>query len=100
MEKNPTIVNFPVKEIEFGDFLSAEAKEKYKNTCTTYDLIANVVHEGSPKTGTYKVHVLNKGSNNWFELQDLHVSKVLPEILPLSEAYVQIYERRQTAKNK
>ena len=35
------------------------------------------------------------GSNNWYEMQDLHVSKVLPEILPLSEAYVQIYERRR-----
>ena len=97
VEKNPTIVNFPVKEIEFGDLLTAEAKEKYKNMNTTYDLIANVVHEGSPTTGNYKVHVLHKGSNNWFELQDLHVSKVLPEILPLSEAYVQIYERRSSS---
>lgn len=98
VEKNPTIVNFPVKEIEFGDLLSAEAKEKYKNVSTTYDLIANVVHEGLPTSGTYKVHTLHKGSNNWFELQDLHVSKVLPEILPLSEAYVQIYEKRSTVK--
>ena len=27
-------------------------------------------------------------------MQDLHTDKVLPEILPLSEAYIQIYERR------
>ena len=34
------------------------------------------------------------GSGKWFEMQDLHTSLVLPEILPLSEAYIQIYERR------
>ena len=115
VEKNPTIVNFPVKGIDFGDFLTSEAKEKYKGTSTCYDLVANVVHEGQPSNGIYKAHVLHKGksifhpnsikninfviflfsgSNNWFEMQDLHVSKVLPEILPLSEALVQIYERR------
>ena len=42
----------------------------------------------------YLINILFSGSNNWFEMQDLHVSKVLPEILPLSEALVQIYERR------
>ena len=116
MEKNPTIVNFPVKGIDFGDFLAPEAKEKYKGTSTSYDLVANVVHEGQPTGGIYKTHVLHKGkkffhvsqnflynnfifsltgSNNWYEMQDLHVNKVLPEILPLSEALVQIYERRK-----
>lgn len=95
LEKNPTIVNFPVKGIDFGDFLAEDAKEKHKDVNTSYDLIANVVHEGLPTSGIYKVHVLHKGSNNWYEMQDLHVSKVLPEILPLSEAYVQIYERRR-----
>jgi hypothetical protein len=61
VEKNPTIVNFPVKGIEFGEFLTDEAKEKYKDVSTTYDLIANVVHEGSPKDGTYKAHILHRG---------------------------------------
>ena len=92
VEKNPTIVNFPIKSIEFGDLLSADLKEKYPNG-GTYDLMANVVHEGNPTSGSYKVHVLHKGSGKWFEMQDLHISKVLPEILPLSEAYVQIYCR-------
>ena len=61
VEKNPTIVNFPVKNIDFGDLLTEEAKEKHKGMSTTYDLVANVVHEGLPATGTYKVHVLHKG---------------------------------------
>ena len=33
------------------------------------------------------------GSGKWFELQDLHIDKILPEVLTLSEAYVQIYYR-------
>jgi U4/U6.U5 tri-snRNP-associated protein 2 len=64
VEKNPTIVNFPIKSIEFGDFLTEEAKEKYPNGAP-YDLIANVVHEGLPKTGTYKLHILHKGKYEW-----------------------------------
>ena len=35
------------------------------------------------------------GSGKWFEMQDLHTNQVLPEILPLSEAYIQIYELRK-----
>ena len=39
------------------------------------------------------------GSGKWFEMQDLHVDKILPETLPLSEAFIQIYEL-QSNKNK
>ena len=60
VEKNPTIVNFPIKSIEFGDFLTDEAKKRYPNGAP-YDLIANVVHEGAPTSGTYKLHILHKG---------------------------------------
>ena len=60
VEKNPTIVNFPIKSIEFGDLLSPELKEKYPEG-GSYDLMANVVHEGEPKGGTYKLHVLHQG---------------------------------------
>ena len=60
MEKNPTIVNFPIKSIEFRDFLTDEAKEKYPDGAP-YDLIGNVVHEGAPTSGAYKLHSLHKG---------------------------------------
>ena len=60
VEKNPTIVNFPIKSIEFGDFLTDEAKLQYPNGAP-YDLIANIVHEGAPTSGTYKLHILHKG---------------------------------------
>ena len=47
VEKNPTIVNFPLSHIEFGDLLSEDVKDKH-DAGTTYDLIGNVVHDGSP----------------------------------------------------
>ncbi|KAJ8870239.1 hypothetical protein PR048_029260, partial [Dryococelus australis] len=57
-EKNPTIVNFPVKNVDFGDILTQRIKEQHKNTM--YDLVANIVHDGEPMKGTYRVHVLHK----------------------------------------
>jgi len=93
VEKNPTIVNFPVKGIEFGDLLSDEDKAKHKEG-TTYDLMANIVHDGSWEKGSYKVHLLHKGSGQWYEMQDLHVTSILPQMITLTEAYIQIYERR------
>ncbi len=93
-EKNPTIVNFPVKEINFGELLSPDVRAKHKHT--TYDLIANIVHDGepSPGKGTYRCHILHKGSGKWFEMQDLHVVDILPQMITLTEAYIQIYELR------
>lgn len=97
VEKNPTIVNFPVKNVDFGDILTQEVKERY--TSTTYDLVANIVHDGEPGKGTYRVHVLHKGSGKWYEMQDLHVTDILPQMITLTEAYIQIYELKETKQD-
>lgn len=58
-----------------------------------YDLIANVVHDGEASAGgkgTYRVFVLHKGTSKWFEMQDLHVTEVLPQMITLSESYIQV----------
>lgn len=89
-EKNRTIVNFPIKNIDFGEYLSAEAKTRHKNTI--YDLVANIIHDGEPDKGTYRMHVLHKATGQWFEMQDLHVTEILPQMITLSEAYIQVYE--------
>ncbi|XP_059473483.1 U4/U6.U5 tri-snRNP-associated protein 2 [Neocloeon triangulifer] len=93
IEKNPTIVNFPVKNVDFGDILTPEVKVRHKHT--SYDLVANVVHDGDPKKGFFRVHVLQKGTGKWYEMQDLHVTEVLPQMITLTEAYIQIYELRR-----
>ncbi|GMI72688.1 hypothetical protein like AT4G22350 [Hibiscus trionum] len=95
-EENPTLVNFPVKNLELKDYipLPAAAKENEKLR-TTYDLIANIVHDGKPDEGFYRVFVQRKSEELWYEMQDLHVSETLPQMVALSEAYMQIFEQQQ-----
>ncbi|XP_050465376.1 U4/U6.U5 tri-snRNP-associated protein 2 [Cataglyphis hispanica] len=93
VEKNPTIVNFPVKNVDFGDILTPEIKAKHPYT--TYDLVANIVHDGEPGQGTYRVHILHRATGQWYEMQDLHVTQILPQMITLTEAYIQIYELRK-----
>ncbi|XP_055387296.1 U4/U6.U5 tri-snRNP-associated protein 2 [Condylostylus longicornis] len=90
LEKNPTIVNFPIRNIDFGDILTPENKKKHKYT--KYNLIANIVHDGEPKKGTYRVHLFHKPNSQWYEMQDLHVNEILPQMITLTESYIQIYE--------
>lgn len=46
------------RNVDFGDILTPEVKAEHKHT--TYDLVANIVHDGEPSKGTYRVHVLHK----------------------------------------
>ena len=59
---------------------------------TCYDLLANIVHDGEPTKGTYRVHILHKATGKWFEMQDLHVTEILPQMITLTEAYIQVGE--------
>ncbi|PVD38835.1 hypothetical protein C0Q70_01459 [Pomacea canaliculata] len=99
-EKNPTIVNFPIKNIDFGELLSPEVRATHRHT--TYDLVANIVHDSEPgggQGGTYRCHVLHKATGKWYEMQDLHVADILPQMITLSESYIQIYEVREDIPN-
>jgi len=46
-----------------------------------------------PNTHTHP-HILThwQGANQWFELQDLHVQELLPQMITLAEAYIQVYQ--------
>uniref|UniRef100_A0A6Q2Y357 Ubiquitin carboxyl-terminal hydrolase 39 n=1 Tax=Esox lucius TaxID=8010 RepID=A0A6Q2Y357_ESOLU len=94
VEKNPTIVNFPITNVDLREYLTEEAQVTEKNT--TYDLVANVVHDGKPTEGAYRIHVLHHGTGKWYELQDLQVTDILPQMITLSEAYIQIWKRRES----
>ncbi|XWS12914.1 hypothetical protein CRYUN_Cryun37aG0131300 [Craigia yunnanensis] len=95
-EKNPTLVNFPVKNLELKDYIPLPAPTKENERFRSkYDLIANIVHDGKPDEGFYRVFVQRKSEELWYEMQDLHVSETLPQMVALSEAYMQIYEQQQ-----
>uniref|UniRef100_A0A2K5J279 ubiquitinyl hydrolase 1 n=1 Tax=Colobus angolensis palliatus TaxID=336983 RepID=A0A2K5J279_COLAP len=80
------------RNVDLREYLSEEVQAVHKNT--TYDLIANIVHDGKPSEGSYRIHVLHHGTGKWYELQDLQVTDILPQMITLSEAYIQIWKRR------
>ena len=70
-----------------------------------YDLVANITHESPAdvgregkhdplQEGSYKCHVQHKASNQWYEMQDLHVKEIMPQLIGVSESYVLIFERK------
>ncbi|XP_047163087.1 U4/U6.U5 tri-snRNP-associated protein 2-like [Vigna umbellata] len=94
VEKNPTLVNFPVKNLELKDYIPLPTPKENEKLRSKYDLIANVVHDGKPGEGLYRVFVQRKSEELWYEMQDLHVSETLPHLVALSETYMQIYEQQ------
>ena len=66
-----------------------------------YNLISNVVHEGKAGQQTaaapYKVHIHRLVEQQWYEVQDLVVADILPQMVALSETYFQVYELGPTA---
>lgn len=95
VEKNPTLVNFPVKNLELKELIPLPPPKANEKLRSKYDLIANMVHDGKPGEGSYRVFVQRKSEELWYEMQDLHVSETLPQMVALSEAYMQIYEQKQ-----
>jgi U4/U6.U5 tri-snRNP-associated protein 2 len=43
----------------------------------------------------WQVHVLHKASGKWYEMQDLHVTEILPQMITLTEAYIQVQASRR-----
>jgi hypothetical protein len=62
---------------------ASQKRERY-----VYDLIANVCYD--PKQSVYKVHVKNRATDQWYEIQDLYVQEIHPQTIFLSEVYIQV----------
>jgi U4/U6.U5 tri-snRNP-associated protein 2 len=95
-EKNPTIVTFPTKTaLRLSDVVPVPVDGK-TGVCevSSYDLIANICHDGTPDAGTYRAHVFHKSDGNWYDMRDLSVEEVLPQQVAITETYMQIWERR------
>ncbi|AFZ80658.1 ubiquitin carboxyl-terminal hydrolase, putative [Theileria equi strain WA] len=81
-EKNPTIVAFPMKNLDLSEYVDEDSPEKGENA--RYDLVCNICHEGKPKDGSFKVFVFHPPSSNWYQLEDLLVTQVLPQFVAQS----------------
>jgi U4/U6.U5 tri-snRNP-associated protein 2 len=82
-----------VKNLELKDCIPVPQEGRG----TKYDLVASVSHEGKAMEGSYKAHVHRRVEDTWYEVQDLSVVEVLPQMVALSEAYLQVYERKKEA---
>ncbi|KAI0274925.1 spindle pole body protein [Gloeopeniophorella convolvens] len=95
-EKNPTIVNFPLKGVDFRDYLSSVEQR----SSTIYDLVANVIHESVAGTTRDKENTVWKvqlragngagESEKWFQIQDLIVEEIRKEMIFLGETVLQV----------
>ena len=47
--------------------------------------------------GAFRVHLQHKATGQWFEIQDLHVNEVTPQLIGVSESNILIYEKKPTA---
>lgn len=45
------------------------------------------------------MHVVNRASDQWYEIQDLHVQETLPQLITLSESCILIYEKKSVVAN-
>ncbi|KAI9334707.1 u4/U6.U5 tri-snRNP-associated protein 2-like protein [Obelidium mucronatum] len=90
-EKNSTIVNFPIRGVDMREYLDPSVEDPN----TIYNLVANICHDGKPGAveGSYKVHVHCKGKDQWLQIQDLIVEEIAPQMIFLSETYIQIWEK-------
>ena len=80
-----------------------EIRNKY---VTKYDLVSNIVHdigtteeivEGADpiQVGAYHVNVHHQGSNQWYDIEDLHVKEIMPYQIGMSESNLLVYRRRE-----
>lgn len=58
-------VNFPVKNLELKDYIPLPASKDGEKQKTKYDLIANLVHDGKPGEGSYRVFVQRRSDEMW-----------------------------------
>ncbi|PKI66404.1 hypothetical protein CRG98_013206 [Punica granatum] len=88
MEKNiiPQVSRMRYRVTRLPQYLILHMRRFTKN---------NFFVEKNPTLGSYRVFVQRKSEELWYEMQDLHVSETLPQMVALSEAYMQIYEQHK-----
>lgn len=91
-EKNHTIINIPLNILDMGPLIDWQSTGEQHR----YMLIANIKHNGDAEEGFFTVQVRYRPEDDiWYEIQDLHVNKVMPQQVAISESYILVYEKLQ-----
>ena len=103
-EKNNTIVTFPVKNLELSDHIPLPVGSQNQPSpgsagasASKYDLVATACHRGKPESGSYHATLYHYAESEWYQVEDLSVKEVRPEIVAIQEAYFQVYARNKAA---
>ena len=67
-----------------GNYTTTQSSQKY-------NLMASLQHDGTPEAGSYRAFVLFRANDQWYEVQDLHVNGVHPQLISVSESYIQVW---------
>ena len=62
------------------------------NKDLVYNLVSNIIHDGKPGAGLLRVQAKHKLLDSWFDIQDLHVNKIMAQLVAVSESYIHFYE--------
>lgn len=89
--KVSTRVSFPLMELDISQFCSPDEKN------TIYDLCGFVTHEGGGMdSGHYLAYCRNEVDGNWYEYDDMTVTKLDTGYVLTKEAYVLFYQKRSS----
>lgn len=72
--------------------IGCPAEKDGAEVASKYDLVANLCHDGKAGEGSYRVHIHRKVEEAWYEVQDLLVTDYLPQMVALSETYMQVWQ--------
>lgn len=109
-EHNPTIVIFPTRSLDMSPYVEPNPSIHPPGEPIWYDLVANVTHEavrtrddsveGEAERKVWRVQVRDRARDEWLEIQDLYVEKVVTETLFTKESYLMVWEKRKEKKGK
>uniref|UniRef100_A0A1B6DQX1 Ubiquitin carboxyl-terminal hydrolase n=1 Tax=Clastoptera arizonana TaxID=38151 RepID=A0A1B6DQX1_9HEMI len=90
-------VTFPLEGLDLRPYLHKDCVSQV----TTYDLVSVICHHGAAGSGGhYTCYSLNGHSEQWYEFDDLCVTRVTPETVRNSEAYVLFYRKNGSSINQ
>ena len=73
-----------------------KARAARGESSTKFNLMSSAQHDGTPNAGTYRAFVHFRANDQWYEVQDLHVNNVHPQLISVSESYIQFYDAAQS----
>lgn len=88
VEKNPAVVHCPVENLDMSSLCPGDG-----NSAQMYQLQAVILHDGPHDKGTFSVASVHSSGRTWYNIRNLTVSEVLPQLVALGETCMLFYVR-------